>query len=83
MGARNPGFWDSDVGPSGYRSQKGLAGEAGYVGAGDGAVEADRGLVVSWRGCCVEGSDERQGVARGGRGAKSEIVWNCEDSYSR
>ena len=47
MGARNPGFWDSDVGSSGYRSQKGRAGEVGYISASDSAVEADRGVVVS------------------------------------
>lgn len=59
MAARNPAIWDSGVGPSGYPSQKGGAGDTGYIGAGDCTVIAIRGLVVSLCGCCVEGSDER------------------------
>ena len=44
--ARNPASWDSGVGPNDQPSQKGLAGETGYVGAGDDAVEADGGRGV-------------------------------------
>ena len=47
VAARNPVLWDVSVRPSDYPSQKGIAGKAGYIDAGDGAVEADKGPVVS------------------------------------
>ena len=47
VAARNPVSWDVSVRPSDYPSQKGIAGKARYIDAGDGAVEADKGPVVS------------------------------------
>ena len=47
ISARDPASWDSGAGPNDQPSQKGLAGETGYMGAGDDAVEADGGRVVS------------------------------------
>ena len=82
MGARDPAIWDRGVGLHGYPGQKGGAGGTGNIGAGDGAVKTERGIVVCEGRSCVEGSGECQGVARDGWGATGEIGWNCEDSYS-